>query len=51
MKEKIIKGLCLVLAVYFFGCYVEIISKNTAPNPKYSKANAIVALIERAERK
>ena len=50
MKEKIIKGLCFALVLYLFGCYIEIISKNTAPNPQYSKANVIVAAFDSARK-
>lgn len=47
MKEKLMKAVCFALIVYLFGCYLEIVTKNTAPNPTYSNLNVIVSSVER----
>ena len=34
----------IAIYIWFFASWVEVIAKNTAPDPSYSKYNAIVLL-------
>ena len=51
MKKLLEKTICMISIIsmiWMMASFVEIISKNTEPNPTYSEANLIVKLVEEA---
>lgn len=53
MKKFLEKAICIIVAIVLLWTvvsYIEIISKNTEPNPTYSKTNLIVQLVEGANK-
>ncbi len=51
MKKVLERTICTISAIillWMVASFAEIISKNTEPNPEYSKANILVNIIEEA---
>lgn len=52
VKKFITNMLCIISVIIFIwmvASFLEIISKNTEPNPTYSEANLIVQLIKEVQ--